>query len=106
MIILSLRADFHGSPLAFVHGPGATEYIQVEDFPIPTTLLERIQKWDEDFQSTLAPYPPDSKFSSAEEDESHYQEGLAIAKDLAYLFSEKYRIQYYVNGRGKIFVNP
>lgn len=106
MKVLSLRADFHGLPLAIVHGPGSTEYILAATLPISDSLKEKIKNWDEKFQSTLAAYPPDSKFSNIEEEESHYQEGLSIAKELSQYFVGQFKIQYYVNGRGKIYVEP
>lgn len=60
----------------------------------PNQLADRIQRWDAEFQATLADYPPDSKFPTPEDGERHHQEGLQIAKELAIFFKGQFKIQY------------
>ena len=74
-------------------------------FSIPKELIQRIDIWDSEYQSTLADYPPDSCFSTLEDEERHWQEGLKIAQELAQLLKGKYRVEYYVNGKGKIWID-
>lgn len=74
-------------------------------FSIPKELIQRIDIWDLEYQSTLADYPPDSCFPTIEDEERHWKEGLEIARELAQLLKGKYRVEYYVNGKGKIWID-
>jgi hypothetical protein len=132
MKYLQLLADYMYPPLAWFDNPPYTEveianlkkltkkkdftdrhyfseyFEDLEDFAeynFPNNLIKRIESWDAEFQATLADYPPDSKFPTPEDEERHYKEGLQIAKELANFFKGQYKIQYYVNGRGEVWID-
>lgn len=133
MKYLQLLADYMYPPLAWFDNPeytdeelsnlkkiGVSPYLKrpyfseycedLDDFKKELNLSDelclRIERWNNEFQSTLADYPPDSCFPTLEDAKRHWQEGLQIAQELAEHFKGKYRIEYYVNGRGKIWVPP
>lgn len=72
--------------------PDLLPKITTQNFP--HQLADRIQRWDAEFQATLADYPPDSKFPTPEDEERHCQEGLRIAKELAIFFKGQFKVQY------------
>jgi hypothetical protein len=95
----------------YLERPYFSEYCEdLDDFKkelgLSDELCSRIEIWNNEFQATLADYPPDSCFSTLEAERQHWQKGLQIAQDLAEIFKGKYRVEYYVNGRGKIWVPP
>ena len=132
MKYLQLLADYMYPPLAWFDNPRYTdeelsnikkieelpclerpyfsEYFEdIDDFKkelgLSNELCSRIEKWNNEFQATLADYPPDSCFPTSAHEERHWQEGLQIAYELSTILQGKYKVQYYVSGREEIWIN-
>ena len=96
MRTIRVMADYGCYPLWEVSSDGLSN-INPEELPISSTLKARLNLWSQKYEQTFdEEYPPDSGFSSLEEEEYFKTEGLLILNDLKLELASQFEIIYSV----------
>jgi hypothetical protein len=92
MKILKLMADYHCFPLWNVSSCEVGN-ISPDDLPLSKTLNKRLAYWASVYDKTLnMEYPPDSGFSSEQEEKWFKQEGALIFECLKHEIGHEYHV--------------
>ncbi|OBQ46484.1 hypothetical protein [Halodesulfovibrio spirochaetisodalis] len=95
-IILQLSAQYMDPPLSIVNREdGCFKYIEINELKVSDELRRDIDDWDEEFQDTLAPYPPDSCFPSKAAEQEHGARGRILKQRLQEELGNEYLV---ING--------
>lgn len=95
MIKLRLVNEYLAPPL-FCPDPSEMGHVDIDDLPLSRDLKEELSLWDKEYQATFNnDYPPDSGFSSPEEEIRHKNAGMMIAKKIQKELDGRYLIEYF-----------
>jgi hypothetical protein len=71
----------YGAPPVFNPEIDEMGYVDLDDLHLPSKLLARIKKWNDEFQLTFFDdYPPDSGFKTTSDLEQHNSVGAELAE--------------------------
>lgn len=99
---IKLHTEYGGWP---IWGVGELANVNPAKLPISQEMIDRLNKWQLAYNSTLADYPPDSGFPSVEAREEWYREGIRIWMKLQQELGSDYEVYYpfTYNGKGQLF---
>ena len=93
MIPIKLMPEFMCDPIWYDGGPEVGP-ISPFDLPISRSLAQAVSDWDNKYQKTYNDsYPPDSGFSSPENEEAFYREGETLVEKLQEELGANYRVR-------------
>lgn len=93
MISIKLMPEFMCDPIWHDDG-AAVGPISPFDLPISHLLAQAVSDWDKRYQETYSDiYPPDSSFTSPEEEERFYHDGEMLVKKLQDELGDNYRVR-------------
>ncbi|GAO72638.1 hypothetical protein [Comamonas sp. E6] len=94
MINLRLVNEYLSPPL-FCPDLEKMGHIDIDDLPISRGLKDELFLWDKEYQATFNDdYPPDSGFSSIEDEVRHKNVGVMLAKKMQKELEGRYLIEY------------
>jgi hypothetical protein len=105
MKIIKIMPEFDMSPLWLKESANRPyENVSINSLDISNSLIARIIEWDSKYQQTFnEDYPPDSGFTSTQEEEKFEECGMTIWQDLKSELSNKTIVIYYSPVRNKLF---
>ena len=98
MIHVKLMPEFMCDPI-WHDGGSEMGPISPFDLPISRSLAQAVSDWDKKYQETYNDsYPPDSGFSSLENEEAFYREGETLVGKLQKELGDNYRVRQHFPG--------
>lgn len=91
-LLVRLDVQYMESPVTILKENGCSLYIEAAELNVSDELIRNIEGWDEEFQATLAPYPPDSSFSSKDAEQKHRNRGYILKQCLQEELGDEYLV--------------
>lgn len=94
MIRLRVTSEYLAGPI-FCPDQDKMGHVDIENLSLSPELIEKIRRWDGEYQATFnSEYPPDSGFSTPEAELRHTTEGRALAKLIQEELEGGYMVEY------------